>query len=302
MSHVELGDVLLICNSGEFLQTNCKLNSTNRPIVGLAWDFLQRGHFSPYIDEALRDNGTLVLKIEMQLRDVDVDCLKDEVIDSLKVRTGFNPANIAEKLFFEISRKAQIAKIVEKATLLLDYCDALVVPGGDDIESELYVDCSGSFKQRDYRRSIMEISLLMHAHKQKMPVMGICRGCQMINIYFGGTLKELAVMEKGWQYLTLSRSSKKEEIQKLIGGDILPALSMHHQASNKIGESLEIVFEREGIPKLLISHDGLFIGVQFHPEAYLVNELLNGPVEAVYNKCIYQLFISKILQYQIKGV
>ena len=302
ISHAELKDALWIQNAGEFLQTNCKITSTNRPIVGMAWDFLQRGTFSPYIDEALRDNGAIVLKIEMQPKTVDVLKLSEEMTRSLNTRIKSDSSTIAEKIFYETSKNPEVDRISVNARSLLDYCNALVLPGGEDIESELYTRGAEPAKQRDYRRSVTEISLLAHAHKQKIPVMGICRGSQMINVYFGGTLRQLPKDEKSWQDLTLSSSSKKGEIQQWIGGTTLSASSLEHPGPDQIGDSLEIIMEREGIPKLLMTHDSQFIGVQFHPEAYLIKDLIGGPPEAIHNKGIYQLFFSKILQHQMQNV
>jgi hypothetical protein len=51
-----------------------------------------------------------------------------------------------------------------------------------------------------------------------------------------------------------------------------------------------------------MSYDSQFIGIQFHPEAYLVAHLLDGPPEAIHNKSIYKFFFSKILQYCALGV
>ena len=77
---------------------------------------------------------------------------------------------------------------------------------------------------------------------------------------------------------------------------------MHHQASDKIGNNLEIIMKREDIPKLLISHDGQFIAVQFHPEIYILKNFIDASPEAIHNKGIYQLFFSKILQHQMQNV
>jgi hypothetical protein len=63
-----------------------------------------------------------------------------------------------------------------------------------------------------------------------------------------------------------------------------------------LGFDLELVIEFGGIPKLIISHDEQFIGIQFHPEAYLLPEKLEAenPIEGA--KCIkvYQFFLSMI--------
>jgi len=296
MSCNDLKDVFWIQNAGEFLQTKCTIISTNRPVVGMVWDCLQRGTFSPYIDDALRDNGAIVLKIEMQSRSIDVSKLTKEVMQSLNDHSNPDASTISGKLFCDISQKPEIGKIEVNATSLFEYCDAVVLPGGNDIEPEFYTDRRATTIQRDYRRSIVEFALLAHAHKRKLPIMGICRGLQIINVYFRGTLRQLPAIQMGWQHLSLSDSPKKAEIQQWISGTDLWAYSAHGQAADKIGINLEILMEHEGIPKILMSHDGQFIGIQFHPEAYLVKDFINGPPEAIHNKGIYQLFFSKILQ------
>jgi GMP synthase-like glutamine amidotransferase len=77
---------------------------------------------------------------------------------------------------------------------------------------------------------------------------------------------------------------------------------MHRQASDRIGNNLEVIMEREGIVKFLISHDSQFIGVQFHPEAYLVTHLIESPPGAIHNKGVYKFFFSEILQHQMQNV
>ncbi|HSX26277.1 MAG TPA: gamma-glutamyl-gamma-aminobutyrate hydrolase family protein [Chlamydiales bacterium] len=302
MSYADLQDVFWIQNAGEFLKTNCTILSTNRPVVGMAWDFLQRGTFSPLIDDALRDNGAIVLKIEMQSKSIDVPKLSEEVARCLSNHSESNLPIIAKKLFCETLQNPEVDKIEENAASLLDYCSALVLPGGKDIEPEFYTNGQAATAQWDYRRSIAELAFLTYAHKRKMPIMGICRGSQMINVYFGGTLRQLPKPEMEWQYLSLSNSSKKEELQQWIGGTNIWALSMHHQACDKIGNNLEIIIEHEGIPKLLMSHDNQFIGVQFHPETYIVEDFIKERPEAIHNKGIYRLFFSKILQHHMLGV
>ena len=187
---------------------------------------------------------------------------------------------------------------------MLKCCDSLVLPGGSNIEPELYIDGVAISEERDYRRSITELALLLHADKSKMPVLGICRGSQMVNVYFGGTLRQLPKtdVQWGWERLELLNSSMKEEISRWIGGSSLWVFSAHEQALDRIGGSLQLLMEHQGMPKLLISSNGQFIAVQFHPEAYLLKDSIGGPPEAIVNKGIYQFFFSKMLQYRAAKV
>ena len=293
-----LNDVFLLRTKGEFLQENCTSCSTARPVIGISWDFLQRGTFSPYIDKALRDNSAIVLKIEMEPRSIDINKLNKEVTECIKSQSETYSSIIARKLFSKLLPESEIDKIKTSARSLLDYCDALVLPGGKDIEAEFYIDGNIASPQCDYRRSVVEFALLEHAHKMKIPVMGTCRGSQMINVYFGGSLRQhVDGQENAWQWLSFANSSKKEELQRWIGQDTLFALSMHHQACDRMGADLEIVIEFEGIPKLFISHDSQFIGVQFHPEVYIIIDRFGEDrQEAGKGKGIYQLFFSNILE------
>ena len=278
-----------------------------RPIIGFSWDFLARWTYAPVIDEALSESGGIPLKMEMEPPGIDVELLDREVREGIAmISADFQKEmlSIPEELFKRSPPGTEIGKIYRKAGLNLSFCSGLALPGGIDIEPEFYgaIKESATDKSRDYRRSMIEFALLSHARKNQIPVMGTCRGAQLINVYSGGMLNQHVKghnIEK-LQETYLSESSRKEEFQTLLGGNTLLAVSAHHQACERMGRNLEIVLEYEGIPKLFISRDNLFIGSQIHPEIYMRMEWLSPDSKAAAKgKQIYRFFLQNIYHFSM---
>lgn len=127
----------------------------------------------------------------------------------------------------------------------------------------------------DKERDKLELSLLDHAVKQGMPVLGICRGAQLINIYFKGSLhKEIEPFYDEEVNVASILPVKKVRIKKdsklfqIIRAQTLKVNAIHHQAVKVPGRDIEIVAkEANGIVQAIESSVFDFmIGVQWHPE------------------------------------
>jgi gamma-glutamyl-gamma-aminobutyrate hydrolase PuuD len=300
----DLTDTLLLDAKSGFTIRGGTPHVVRRPIVALAWHFREQGSFTCLIDEALRDSGAIPLHFEMSPEDVSPEILEKEISSALN-DIRLHPSNGQLSIPAEILRRApalsETAKFKTRAENILRHCQGLALPGGEDIEPELYgaenEDPWGSV-YLDYRRSITEISMLAAAHKAGTPTMGTCRGAQMINVYFGGTLKQHVEGQWGGQEISLSNSSKKDWLQSLFGNKIF-AFSAHHQAADQIGQNLEVVFENEKIPKLLLSRDNQFMASQVHPEMYRNfqqedSETGKGKIVVEQNKLLYQLYLERV--------
>jgi putative glutamine amidotransferase len=163
---------------------------------------------------------------------------------------------------------------------LPEHLDGLIIGGGDDIQAQLY----GGEVQLDVRldpaRDELELSLLNRFIPQNTPVLGICRGAQLINVHLGGTLApDIYTTHEG---LKRRRTVLPRKPVDIVGGRQLYQLlgvtwcrvnSLHHQAVNQAGKGIKIVArDRDGLVQGIESeaHDFL-IGVQWHPEWLIFN-------------------------------
>lgn len=151
----------------------------------------------------------------------------------------------------------------------------LVIGGGDDIGAEIYGGKVLPDVRIDPERDKMELGLLKAALPTKLPILGICRGSQMINVALGGTLHtdiyEVYVQAPKMRTVLPRKSVSIEHGSKLDG--ILrcnPCLvnALHHQSVDRLGEGLKIAARDESGIVQAIENDRLpfLLGVQWHPE------------------------------------
>jgi len=154
--------------------------------------------------------------------------------------------------------------------------DALLITGGSDIDPQTFGGTEHpAIVRTDPDRDAMELALLKQAHDQGVPIMGICRGMQLINFFFGGTLHphihdfELETPHPHTPFplkeITLDAETKLHE---LLGQPTLRVNALHHQAVDRPGEGLRVAaHDRNGIVQA-IEHTELpfVLGLQWHPE------------------------------------
>lgn len=150
--------------------------------------------------------------------------------------------------------------------------DGFVISGGPDIEAGRY----GASKDPetgapDLVRDELEDALLGAAFAQEVPVLGICRGLQMINVHAGGTLHqhlpEHAIHERGVAPTSHSVSISDESALRGLFGAELAVNSLHHQAIDRLGEGLVATAVADDGTIEAIEHQTLpVVAVQWHPE------------------------------------
>ncbi|WP_445501021.1 gamma-glutamyl-gamma-aminobutyrate hydrolase family protein [Microvirga sp. G4-2] len=170
---------------------------------------------------------------------------------------------------------ARSVRLVPGEPLPEEPLQGLVIGGGDDIGAEIYGGQVLPDVRIDPERDKMELSLLKAALPEQLPILGICRGSQMINVALGGTLhtdiyevyvqapKMRTVLPK--KRVAIEQDSRLDRILRCN-----PCLvnALHHQSVDRLGEGLKIAARDEsGIVQAIENEKAPFlIGVQWHPE------------------------------------
>ncbi|APE31613.1 gamma-glutamyl-gamma-aminobutyrate hydrolase [Halomonas aestuarii] len=161
-----------------------------------------------------------------------------------------------------------------------EHLDGLIIGGGDDIQAHLYDDEVRLDVRVDPQRDELELELLECFIPLGKPVLGICRGAQLINVYLGGTLDpDIYTTHEGLKRrrTVLPRKTvdivADSQLYRILEVTWCRINSLHHQAVQKTGKGIEIVArDRDGLVQGIESreHDFL-IGVQWHPEWLIFN-------------------------------
>lgn len=175
--------------------------------------------------------------------------------------------------------------------IALKYVDAIVLTGGSDVDPKRYGQKRHSETYGlDTWRDKLEFRAVELAHKRKLPIMGICRGMQLINVALGGTLNQhIGNHHWGASHPILLKAGS--ELRSLNDGEqrVPKATHMHHQAVAKLGRGMMVAARsKDGTIEAIesSSSSGLpyTLGVQFHPEYDIGEKIADG---------IFKHFISK---------
>lgn len=159
--------------------------------------------------------------------------------------------------------------------------DGFILSGGPDIDASFYNE-PNLFIGGDVspERDFFEINLVKYAFERKKPVFGICRGIQVINVAFGGTLYQdlhaqfLASIKlkhtqqaPKWHAIHEVLIDRESVLYKTTGNDRIKTNSFHHQAVKEVAPGFKAVaWTGDGLIEAIESDDGLITGVQWHPE------------------------------------
>jgi putative glutamine amidotransferase len=168
---------------------------------------------------------------------------------------------------------------------IIQSIDGLLLTGGEDIDPRLYLLEDIDIKEhelmkRDLERDSFEMALLKEAFKLQMPILGICRGHQLINVCFGGSLYQdierdlkskinhLASLNDKTRLIHDVTLKNDSVLNEIFHTTKLRVNSFHHQSINKLAKNFEsiAISDDQVIEGVIYKGSQWILGIQWHPE------------------------------------
>jgi len=188
---------------------------------------------------------------------------------------------------------------VDSAIAALKTCSGLLVTGGEDVYPGIYGDVNDTSRcgTINHYRDTLEINLIIRAVELEMPIMGVCRGEQILGVVFGGELfvdipedYDTSVIHRCEDYLTCFHMVYVEPnsiLSSICECDSALVTSNHHQGIKALGPDLKAnSFSVDGLIEGVELADPqgypFLLAVQWHPERMDVTNPLSGPLARVF--------------------
>jgi putative glutamine amidotransferase len=177
---------------------------------------------------------------------------------------------LAGGLPVELTRDADAEEMVE-------HLDGLVLTGGADVDpAQYHAAPDPELGPTEPDRDVWELALLKAARTKEIPILAICRGLQLVNVAFGGTLVQHVELDDGAGHPQWEVNGREPTHGvHVVGGTVTAGLypgemgvnSLHHQVVAEVGEGLVVSAKApDGVVEGLETTDGGLVAVQWHPE------------------------------------
>lgn len=161
----------------------------------------------------------------------------------------------------------------------LSHCGGVIVPGGGDADPRLFgEDPHPGCGEMDWRLDGIQMQALEYLFANSVPVLGICRGCQMMNLFLGGSIyqdlgefpsptilhSQPSARDHPFHNVTVKAGSR---LHKLLGASSVYTNSFHHQAVKTLGKGFAAcAHTSDGVIEAIEHENGLWLSIQWHPE------------------------------------
>lgn len=161
------------------------------------------------------------------------------------------------------------------ASAYIDLVDGLVFTGGADVDPAFYGDePDPRLRAGIRRRDEFELAIAQAAVAKGLPVLGICRGMQVVNVAMGGSLLQFVGPEEGYlRHGTGSPAAAFHDVEvvddqvRLLLGDRLTVNSLHHQAIRVLASGLRVgAISADTLIETAVGENAPILCVQWHPE------------------------------------
>ena len=170
---------------------------------------------------------------------------------------------------------------------------AVILSGGaSDVHAEAYgAEAHPQTGGREPLRDTFEVAIVREAAERDLPLLGICRGMQVVNVAYGGTLHQHLPDVLGADEHRVPGGFSEHEVriepgslaQRVVGREVERVLSHHHQGIDRLGEGLTITGRAtsDDFPEVVEDAEGRFVlGVQWHPEEDEASRVVSALVDA----------------------
>lgn len=149
-----------------------------------------------------------------------------------------------------------------------DDCDALLLPGGCDVNPRRYGQDATRTESIDNARDICELALLQRFLDEGKPILGICRGIQLINVALGGTLRQHIYGHSRLDGADRTHIVRTDDaLLRALYGECFTVNSAHHQCVARLGDGLRAsAWAADGTVEALRHETLPVFAVQWHPE------------------------------------
>jgi len=182
----------------------------------------------------------------------------------------------------------------EDAEKFLSFCDGVLFAGGDDVDPKYYgEEIKFDSVETTPERDVFELALAELLKNDTRPVLGICRGAQLLNVAFGGTLYQHIdghrQDERGAVNLRAARVTEDTFLRELAEADEIKTNSFHHQAVKDVAPGFTVSARADDGTVEAIEPaertDRFILAVQWHPEYFYktdkcANNIFKAFVEA----------------------